>query len=91
MNSLIGLFVGMIIFMVIINLLPYLLPFFLIIWVVTMIFNVVRQVKMRKAQEQYYRNNQTQDDGTSYTNSESSNNSVNPDVIDVEYTEKEDN
>ncbi|MEG1383643.1 MAG: hypothetical protein RSC59_08010 [Erysipelotrichaceae bacterium] len=48
---------------------------------------------MRKAQEQYYQdyqNNADQSNRNSYSDENQRNNNVNADVIDVEYTEKED-
>lgn len=93
MNDILSLFIGVIIFFFIINLLPYLIWLFLIIWIVGYIYLSYRRSKIRKAQKEYYQTYQEPSDNGNqyrYDNPGPQNNTnANPDVIDVEYTQKE--
>lgn len=80
------------IFMAIGFFLFYVLPALLPVLLVLFVFSIIRNMFVRKKQQQFFEetfsnmNQNTQN--TQYTNSQSQ--SSNPNVIDVEYTERED-
>ena len=87
MNILYTILIFMAIGFLVFYILPALLPVLLILFV----FSMIRNIFIRKKQEKFFEetfSNRSQD--SQYTRSQTKNNTSNPDVIDVEYTERED-
>ena len=87
MNILYTILIFMAIGFLVFYILPALFPFLLILFV----FSMIRNIFVRKKQEKFFEetfSNMNQD--TQYTHSQTQSKSSNPDVIDVEYTERED-
>lgn len=91
MYDIFSLLIGICIFFLVITLLPYLIWLFIILWIVFAIWRFFRLRKIRRQQENFYQN-VYQDDNRydSYSSGGfETKTTIDPDVIDVEFTEKD--
>lgn len=92
MGGLGSILISCLVFFLIISFLPYLIWLFIILAIVSAIFRIFRNNKIRKMNEQYYQDyhQNEQQDNNNYTYQNTTKSNVDSDVIDVEFTQSDD-